>query len=252
MQDYKKDYRKYSYSENNIQDLDLHKNILLEIPLSINNVILTKPRKTCQENYGYFIFKRFMMFIMHLSLISIFEIIFFFSVIVSYENLSMTNVVDTFAGILTSKCSNFNNTEKYIFSTIINSFINITEITNDASNSLNQRNIKNNIVLGYAWMYFGIITGISLFTIIINFLNFKFFSLQNQELTQPLIISQDIKLNKKHVNLIKIIMDNIIMIILLGLYEYLFFKTVILKYQPISNNELLIYFYNKLDPCLLK
>ena len=100
-------------------------------------------------------------------------------------------------------------------------------------------------------MYFGIITGISLLTIIINFLNFKFFSLQNQELTQPLIISEDIKINKKHVNLIKIIMDNIIMIILLGLYEYLFFKTVILKYLPISNNELIIYFYNKLDPCLL-
>ena len=251
MQDYKKDYRKYSYSENNIQDIDLHKNILLEIPLSINNVILSKSRKTCQENYAYFIFKRFMMFIMHLSLISIFEIIFFFSVIVSYENLSMTNVVDAFSGIIVSKCSNFNYTEKYIFSTIINSFINITEIQNDASDSLNLRNKENNIILGYAWMYFGIITGISLLTIIINFLNFKFFSLQNQELTQPLVISEDIKLNKKHVNLIKIIMDNIIMIILLGLYEYLFFKTVILKYQPISNNELIIYFYNKLDPCLL-
>ena len=138
-----------------------------------------------------------------------------------------------------------------LFSTIINSFINITEIQNDASDSLNQRNKENNIILGYAWMYFGIITGISLLTIIINFLNFKFFSLQNQELTQPLIISEDIKINKKHVNLIKIIMDNIIMIILLGLYEYLFFKTVILKYLPISNNELIIYFYNKLDPCLL-
>jgi hypothetical protein len=251
MQDYKKDYRKYSYSENNIQDIDLHKNILLEIPLSINSTILSKPRKTCQENYGYFIFKRFMMFIMHLSLISIFEIIFFFSVIVSYENLSMTNVVDTFAGLLTSKCFSFNNTEKYIFSQVINSFINITEIKNNAASSLNQRTKENNVVLGYAWIYFGVITGISLLTIIINFLNFKFFYLQNQELTQPLIISQDIKLNKKHVNLIKIIMDNIIMIILLGLYEYLFFKTVILKYLPISNNELIIYFYDKLGPCLL-
>jgi hypothetical protein len=109
MQDYKKDYRKYSYSESNIKDIDSHKNIVLESPISINNIILNKPRKSCQEKYGYFIFKRFMMFIMHLSLISIFEIIFFFSVIVSYENLSMTNVVDTFAGILTSKCSNFNN-----------------------------------------------------------------------------------------------------------------------------------------------
>jgi hypothetical protein len=251
MQDYKKDYRKYSYSESNIKDIDSHKNIVLESPISINNIILNKPRKSCQEKYGYFIFKRFMMFIMHLSLISIFEIIFFFSVIVSYENLSMTNVVDTFSGIIVSKCSYFNITEKYIFSKIINSFVNITELKNDASNSLNQRNIENYIVLGYAWMYFAIITGISLLTIIINFLNYKFFYLENQELTQPLIISEDIKLNKKHVNLIKIIMDNIIMIILLGLYEYLFFKTVILKYQPISNNELIIYFYNKLAPCLL-
>jgi len=37
------------------------------------------------------------------------------------------------------------------------------------------------------------------------------------------------------------------MIILLGLYEYLFFKTVILKYLPISDNELIKYLFEKLN-----
>ena len=246
MQDYKKDYRKYSYSETNVKDLPND----LPINLLNNDIIITnKPKKSFQEKYGYFIFKRFMMFIIHLSLISIFEIIFFFSIIVSYENLSMTTVVDAFAGPLINKCSDFNDDEKQLFYQLVNSIINITDLNNNAANDLSERNSKNNIILGYAWLYFGIITGISLITIIINFLNFKFFSLQNQELTQPLIISETIKINKKHVNLIKIIMDNIIMIVILGLYEYLFFKTVILKYQPISNNELIRYFINKLSIC---
>ena len=246
MQDYKKDYRKYSYSETNVKDLPN------DIPINLSiyeKQIYILENKSFQEKYGYFIFKRFMMFIIHLSLISIFEIIFFFSVIVSYENLSMTGVIDAFASPIINKCSNFNNAEKQIFYGLVNSIINITDLNNNAANELSERTTKNNIILGYAWLYFGIITGVSLITIITNFLNFKFLTLQNQELTQPLVISENIKINKKHVNLIKIIMDNIIMITILGLYEYLFFKTVILKYQPISNNELIQYFINKLSIC---
>lgn len=189
-----------------------------------------------------------MMFIIHLSLISLFEILFFFTVIVKYENLSMTNVVDAFSTPIINVCNNFNNSEKLVFSQLVNTFVNITQLNNEVYNDLNERNGQNNIILRYAWTYFGVITGISLITIVINFLNFKVIS-QNNELNESLIITENIKISKKQVNLIKIIIDNIIMIIILGLYEYLFFETIIIKYLPMSNNELIRYFMNKITIC---
>jgi len=249
MQEYKKDYRKYSYSENNIKDLP--KDIILSIQEITNPPIKSEeitnlPKK--KSKYSYYIFKRFMMFIIHLSLISLFEILFFFTVIVKYENLSMTNVVDAFSTPIINVCNNFNNSEKLVFSQLVNTFVNITQLNNEVYNDLNERNGQNNIILRYAWTYFGVITGISLITIVINFLNFKVIS-QNNELNESLIITENIKISKKQVNLIKIIIDNIIMIIILGLYEYLFFETIIIKYLPMSNNELIRYFMNKITIC---
>jgi len=60
MQEYKKDYRKYSYSENNIKDLP--KDIILSIQEITNPPIKSEeitnlPKK--KSKYSYYIFKRF-------------------------------------------------------------------------------------------------------------------------------------------------------------------------------------------------
>jgi len=245
-----RNYRQYSYSETDLKDMKIaQKDFTLELskpPINEINQI------TCKIS-GYYIFKRITMFIMHLSLISLFEIIFFFTIVVSFENNSFTRLIDNLSNPLINICQKLNSTEKELLANIINSYINITNIDNDALNSKQLRYTNNNIILGIAWTYFGVITGLSLLACIISLFNFSFLTKEKilNETTEPLIIMNKIQIYKKHISIIKIIIDNIIMIILLGLYEYLFFKTIILKYLPISDNELIQYLYNKLNICFI-
>jgi hypothetical protein len=58
-------------------------------------------------------------------------------------------------------------------------------------------------------------------------------------------------LKKCNVNLTKICIDNLIMIVLLGCYEYLFLKTIIFKYMLISNIELVKNMLEQLNNCLI-
>jgi len=290
---YNRNYRQYSYSETNLKDIkiankdilankdnltnkdNLAKNdiltnndILANNDILVNNDILTnndiysdiileqykEPKKLKCKISGYYIFKRLTMFIMHLSLISLFEIIFFFTIVVTFENNSFTGLIDNLAGPLVDICKKLNPVEKEIVTYIINSYVNITQINSNADTSQQLRITNNNIILGYAWTYFGIITGISLLFSILSLCNLSFLTKEIviNETNEPLILMNNIKIYKKHINIIKIIIDNIIMIILLGLYEYLFFKTVILKYLPISNNELIKYLFNKFEQCFIK
>ena len=238
--------RQYSYSETNLSDIKYistlnGQDIIIE-DLSIPYKKMDSPplEKNYKQFSKHYIFKRLMLFTMHLALISLFEIIFFFNVIIDYENNSFTNLIDSFANPLVNICQKFNTSDKIVFTNIVNSFINITNINYNAYESLNKRNISNQHILGYAWIYFGFILGISLLTILVNhFNNNRDFFVNNRP-------------NKnKSINLIKIIIDNVIMIILLGLYEYLFFKTIIIKYIPISNNELTKYLIDKIKNCLV-
>ena len=79
-----------------------------------------------------------------------------------------------------------------------------------------------------AWMYFLIIIGIDIVLLLIKFY-------------------YKIKINFK-----KIILENITMILILGIYEYIFFKSIILLYQNISKNELIKLIVGQFDTCLIK
>lgn len=243
--DYSRNYRQYSYSETDLKDIKIAPKIIT----STNNNLEVLDKKLKCKISGYYIFKRLTMFIMHLSLISLFEIIFFFKIVVTFENSSFTGLIDNLASPLINVCKNLNSTEKILFTNIINSLINSTNINNDSYTSQKIRTINNNHLLALAWIYFGIITTISIITSILSLCNISFLTKEIviNEINEPLILMNNIKIYKKHINIIKIIIDNIIMIFILGLYEYLFFKTIILKYLPISNNELIKYLFDKFN-----
>lgn len=215
MKDFSKTYRQYSYSENNIQDF------YKKIPSS--ELTIRVPDKNI---YDYF-FKRFLMFIIHLSLIALFEIIFFFNVISNYENSIFINLVKSFTNPLAQKCSTFTYQEKVGITDIIDILLNITTLGPNSDKALNEKNEHNYKFLIYSWVYF---VGLILLSLILIAYNF---------------------LKKKKVKLIKIFIDNLLMIILLGSYEYLFFKTIILNYYVINNIELSKYIVDNLSNCLV-
>jgi hypothetical protein len=218
-----RNYRQYSYSENNARDLSIRNP-------DINNNLDTQYESLLSETsfnkVGHYLFKRFLMFTIHLSLIALFEIIFFFNVIVNYENNSFYGIIDGFTNPLSLNCINYNNTEKMVITNILGLFINMSDVDNEANQSIQFRNAHNNKILLKSWMYF---LGLVLLSIIFIILNY---------------------FKQKKVNMKKVLIDNFIMISLLGLYEFLFFKTIILNYFIINNIELSKYILMKISVCL--
>lgn len=229
-------YRQYSYSENNIKDL---REEYSSIPSNESTINLVKDDKEIVEfvkeeekyfNYTKFCnytFKRFLMLIIHLSLIALFEIIFFFNVITSFENNTFINLISSFTSPVSQTCLTLNIQDRTIITDIINSFVNISTINENANDALINRNKHNYNILINAWLYFIGLVLLSIILIIINYFR------------------------SKKVNLIKIFIDNIIMIIVLGCYEYMFYKTIILNYLIINNIELTKYIINNLSSCLI-
>ena len=244
-------YRKISYSESNMYDIFnkktneeiIVKNNLEEKLIQFNNPkdlsnsinytdtplsVYKNTNNNSNKYYSikYYIFKRLLMFMIHLGLISIFEIFFFFYIISQYEDNALISLINTYTQNIPFMCKSFNTTEKIFFTYVFDSFVNKTIIINTANDAYNQRKIENNNLLLLSIYYF---LGVTLINIIL--LVIKFF--------------YKIKINFK-----RILLDNLFMIIMLGLYEYLFFKTVILQYRSISSDELTLNIVNNFNNCL--
>jgi hypothetical protein len=141
-------YRQYSYSENNIKDLREEYSSIPSSELSINlckedkknlsrteiNLIKEdmKEKINCKKICNY-TFKRFLMFTVHISLIALFEIIFFFTVITNFENSTFINLISSFTSPVSQKCLSLNSQERTIITDILNSFVNITTINENAN-----------------------------------------------------------------------------------------------------------------------
>jgi len=184
-------------------------------------------QKCCTDKVLMYLFKRSIMFMLHLGLISLFEIVFFFNIVSVYENNALINLIGSFTKSIPGMCLNLNYTDKQAFTYIFDSIVNINQINKNAENAFDTRNKYNSTLVLISWMYFlGIIVLNSILLICKFFLKFK-------------------------INLLRILLDNFIMILLLGLYEFLFFRTVILQYQSISTQELTKTIINQFSNCLL-
>ena len=223
----KKPYRPTSYSEGYIT---LPSKESVQIP-TIQTSPLPSPKIETLDNKNkcdkikHMIFKRLLMFMIHVALIAVFEIFFFFKVIVNYEDLALHNLIDNYINPIVGYCPNLTPNEKSIYTFVYNIFFNTTIINQNAAQSLIERTLINDKIIQLAWIYFGVLVIFNLILIGINY--FK----------------------KKRINLIYVLLDNFFMIVLLGLYEYLFFETIILKYQNIDTNGLTLYIANKLSQC---
>ena len=249
-------YRPTSFSESHVHDLKNNQNTnlteaLLEIDEKIiakigsinaneksttesfqteqlDEVIITTNKKCCSDKVLLYICKRSIMFMLHLGLISLFEIVFFFNIVSVYENNALINLIGTFTQSIPSMCYNLNYTDKEIFTYIFDNLVNVNQINKNAQSSFDYRTKYNSKLVLISWMYFLGVVVLNLILLICKFfLKFK-------------------------INLIRIIFDNFIMIILLGLYEFLFFRTVILQYQSISTDELTKNIINQFNNCIIK
>lgn len=150
----------------------------------------------------------------HLSLISIFETVFFFLYVSSLEDNGIQNTVTLFINGAVNTCKNFTSPERIIANDVLNSFINATIVINTGNTVYNQRIVRNAHLFDRAWFYVGGLCG--LFVALVGYVRWR----------------------KIPVAWKFVVLEDVTMVLLLAMYEYMFFSTVIFPYNPISSYEI--------------
>ena len=153
-------------------------------------------------------------FLFHLTLLSIFETVFFFLYVSQLEDNGITHTVDDFTSGLLTSCRNFSTVEQAFASEILNLFLNVSQIVDAAAATHAARESFNAGLFHRAWIYVG---GVSATFAAIA----------------AVATGVKIRIEWRH-----LVLENVGLIALLAAYEYTFFSTVIFPYNPISANEI--------------
>jgi len=152
--------------------------------------------------------------LLHITLISVFETIFYFFYVSSLENNGIEKTVNTFINGAANNCKNMTPQEIDIVNYFLSQYINATQVIQIGNSEELQRTSYNQSIINIAWSYVGALLGISL-------------------LTLGYIKKRRIIIQWKY-----IITENLAMVSLLALYELMFFDTIIYNYKPISTDEI--------------
>ena len=226
----KSNYRPTSKTESSLDFKNVH--LLEDYRFIINDPIINGSPKIKTNEIGTqtdfnsdrseLIINKLIMFMLHLFLITMFELVFFFNYVTKFEDSGINGVFDSLTGSIISSCSNLNKNEKTIVDDIFKMFVNTTQTNQKAQNSYNSRMLVNNNLMIKAITYFIGVLGINII----------------------LICGNKCTVNKR-INYKEIIIDNLVMITLLGIYEYIFFSNIVFKYLTISTDEIFQNFQNK-------
>ena len=158
--------------------------------------------------------KRAISFLFHILLISIFETLFFFLFISKSEDTGIQNTINGYVQGIVSQCSGWSSNESTAIAQFLALFLNASDILSAASSAGDKRRYYNFMLQVQAWVY-----------VLILLLVFT-------------ITALAYSIRKVPIKWKSVLVDNVCMILLLGLYEYFFFRTIIYKYQSLSDSEL--------------
>jgi hypothetical protein len=150
----------------------------------------------------------------HISLISVFESLFFFFYVSTLEDSGILNVVGGFIQSATNSCLNFTASELIFVNSILSYFVNADQINAKGAFALEKRQESNTRLMNISWYYVGGCCG--LFAVVTTYA----------------------KCRRIKICWRKIIGENAAMILLLAAYEYMFFTTIIKPYTPITGDEI--------------
>jgi hypothetical protein len=204
--------RPVSFSENDIdlRRFNIQEPLLLNLPPSPPSEV--NPITPKKDSWFPLLHYWALRFSFHLSLISLFETIFFWNFISKSEDQALINVINGYTSGIVSSCRNLTVPDKNVVAGLIALLLNQT-MAADIS-AIDKRNAFNQVLIRTSWIYFGGITAL-----------FAALSVSNH-------------ICKNAVNWRNLILENLTLVALLGLYEWMFFSTIVLKYQSISIQEL--------------
>jgi len=153
-------------------------------------------------------------FVFHLTLISLFETIFFWQFISKSEDSALILLVNHYAASTLSDCRAMSPTQRQITTDFLNLFLNQTRADAAGADAAATRDTYNAILIRNSWLYFG---GLAVLFVILAALS----------------LQKDYAIHWR-----SLLAENLALVTFLGLYEWMFFSTIVLKYQAISVPEL--------------
>jgi len=189
---------------------------LLRVVPSISSIITETDTEVVPSHYSPCEkwYNRLLGFGVHIFLLSLFETVFFFQYISQSENTGLQRTVDGYINGILSSCGNWSQNTTTTVNEGLSLFLNVTDITEQGQQSYTDRIAFNKTLEVQAWMYvLGLFCGI--------------------------LVSGGIG-HRFHLRLAwrRILIDNGIMIALLAMYEWTFFKTIIYHYENLSLPEI--------------
>ena len=152
--------------------------------------------------------------LLHISLISIFETLFYFLYVSALENNGIIKTVGAFINGAAVGCKNMTPLEIQLVDDLLEPFLNASQIIAEGDQEEAARASYNKNISNQAWYYVAGLAGI--FIVAIGY----------------------VKKRKIAIAWRPIILENVAMVCLLALYELMFFDTIIYPYEPISKNEI--------------
>lgn len=183
-------------------------------PFLVPSTLIIETNAPVQQDYVKTVHAYAVRFSLHLTLISLFETVFFWNFISRSEDSALISLVNNYAQGVLEGCAVMPAAQRVLVRNLFDLFINQTIVDANSANSLTHRNAYNGILMRNSWVYVG-----SLATILFS------------TLTVGLYKRFPIKWRT-------ILLENLAMVSFLGIYEWMFFSTVVMQYQAISIQEL--------------
>ena len=175
--------------------------------------IQIKPR-IVHWKYEKQIVEIFIKLLLHITLISIFETLFYFLYVSSLEDNGIIETLNTFINGAVMQCENLSPIQIDIVDDILGQYINATTIIQQGNIEESNRFVYNERISLRAWIYVGVLMGLFVTTTVY------------------------IKVRRIEIKWRPVILENVAMVLLLALYELMFFNTIIYPYHPISADEI--------------
>lgn len=173
--------------------------------------IVIQPERASCEKYAV---ETLIKLLLHITLISVFETLFYFLYVSTLEDSGIVKTVNTFINGAASSCENMTPLEIQVIDDFLEPYINATQVIAQGNAEEIKRNLLNKSISNQAWAYVGGMMGAFV------------------------LAAGYIKIRRIEIRWRRVILENVAMVVLLALYELMFFNTIIYPYQPVSTEEI--------------
>lgn len=176
----------------------------------------TQTESPVNKTRAALIFKKISGFLFHIFLISIFENVFFFTFISKSEDQGILKTVANYVDEIAESCATWPHNETVFWNDLLSLVVNPQNVSDASAVSLTQRNAGNDALLVKSWIYTAGILGA---VCVGGSLGYR----------QGWLSRRTVK---------RILLENVGLVAMLGLYEFIFFRTIIYEYSSLSVPEI--------------